>query len=81
MKKEFRETLVAKVLKGLLTGIAKNTPIIGDVVENVVSKDGGPGKIDYRKLVNQLIRLIIFFILVYSFLRGELPLAELLKFQ
>ncbi len=70
-KKPFKETGIGKVLGFVLKSGVKKVPIVGDIVENITSKDGGEGQVDYVKLVNQVIRLIVFLILVWQFLEGS----------
>jgi hypothetical protein len=78
-KKPFKETGIGKVLGFVLKSGVKKIPVVGDLVENITSKDGGEGQVDYAKLVNQTIRLIVFLIMVYLFLKGsgEVTIDEL----
>jgi hypothetical protein len=64
----------------ILSRILRFIPIIGDVKENIKSKDGGVGQLDPSKLVNQAIRLSLFGLMMYLFTKGEIPLAQLLEF-
>lgn len=80
MKKKFKDTAVGKLLGGLAKIVAKNTPVIGDLMDNVTSLDGGEGNLDYRKLASQIIRLVLFGIAVYLFFTGKLSFDELQNF-
>ena len=80
MKKRFKDTVVGKVAGGLLKGITKSIPIVGDVVENVTSADGGTGKVDFTKLATQIIRIVTFGVLVWQFVKGNIPLEHILNF-
>jgi hypothetical protein len=76
MKKPLKETLVFKIAKSL----AAKVPVVGDVIENIESKDGGKGTIDLAKLTNQIIRLVTFAIVVREFVIGNIDLTYLLGF-
>lgn len=80
MKKPFKETIVGKIAKGLATGVTKSIPVVGDVVENITSEDGGKGRIDYKKLATQIIRIVTFAVLVWQFVEGNIPLDKILNF-
>ncbi|GEM_PF-3296439 len=79
-KKPFKETIVAQVGKSLLKGVTRSIPVVGDVVENITSEDGGKGNVDYRKLATQVIRIITFGVLVWQFVKGNIPLDQILNF-
>ena len=58
-RKKLFDTKAGGVLKTVLKGAVKSVPVLGDVVENVQSQDGGEGKLDWNKLGNQVIRILI----------------------
>lgn len=78
--KRFKDTRVGKLAGGLAKGITKSIPVVGDLVENITSQDGGEGVIDYQKMVSQVIRLVTFGILVWQFVKGNIPFENLLNY-
>lgn len=66
-------------MKGLLNLIlnVKNIPIVGDIIENIQSADGGEGKTDWKKLANFIIRMVILVVTTYLIFKGEASIEDL----
>jgi hypothetical protein len=47
-------------------------PVVGDIIENIKSKDGGVGRFFAPKFVKQVIRLAVALATIYLVIRGEL---------
>ena len=62
------------ILKRIGTGILKDTPVLGQLAENIKSEDGGKDKLDRWKLLGSLIIPVI--ILIY-FLQDKISIEVL----
>lgn len=54
-KKPFGQTKIGGFLKKALKGAVSEIPIVGSTVENVLSEEGGKGKLQKTKFAGQLI--------------------------
>ncbi len=83
-KKPFGETLGGRLALGAVriakSVILPHVPVLGDVSENIRSRDGGLGRLDPAKLVTQLIRLVLFGIVLWQFFQGRATFRDLLSF-
>ncbi len=83
-RKPFGETLFGKIAGGVLktatSVIIPHVPLAGDVIENIRSRDGGPGRLDIKKLVTQIIRLILFAVVLWQFFAGKAEMSDLFYF-
>ena len=71
---------MAKALKLILDLVGKLgelTPVVGDVIDNVKSKDGGLGRFFAPRFIKQIIRLIVAIAAVYLVLKGEISIEQL----
>jgi hypothetical protein len=79
-KKKFKDTNFGKGLGGLIKGVAKSTPVLGDIVENLTSQDGGEGRIHFGKLAFQVIRIIVLLFMIYEYYQGNIPLEKIIGY-
>ena len=77
MKKKFKNTRAFRILAAAARVAAKKVPVVGELVENVESKDRGVGRLDPDKLVNQLIRLTLLVVAIRQYSKGNLSLHSL----
>ncbi len=54
-KKKFNETTVGRVLGGVLRGAVRELPLVGGVIDNIQSPEGGTGRIKASELTGQII--------------------------
>jgi hypothetical protein len=52
-------------------------PVVGDIVENVQSKDGGVGRFLTVKYVKQVTRLVVALVILYLIIKGEASIEDL----
>ena len=70
-KKKFFDTKFGGILKSVAKGAAKSVPVIGDVMDNIESQDAGQGNIDWNKLGNQAIRILVLLAILFGLLETE----------
>lgn len=68
------------ILKQIFTIVGEVTPIIGDVVDNIKSKDGGVGRFFTPRFIKQVTRLIITIACVYLLVKGDISIEQLEEF-
>lgn len=68
------------ILKQILGLIGELTPVVGDVIENVKSQEGGVGRFFTPRFIKQVTRLIIACAAIYLFASGKIGIAELQEF-
>jgi hypothetical protein len=78
MKKPFKETKIGQALAVILPALAKKLPVIGALIENHQSADGGVGTIQTGKAWNDMIRLAIFGFMLFEYYRGNLSIEAVL---
>lgn len=71
---------ILRVLLGLVEKLSEYTPLIGDVVENVKSKDGGVGRFFAPRFIKQVIRLVLVALGAYLVIKGDITVDELESF-
>ncbi len=54
-KKKFKETTVGKVLGGVIRGAIRELPIVGGVIDNFQSPEGGTGQLKGSELTGQIL--------------------------
>ena len=54
-KKPFGQTKIGGILKSVLKGAVSEIPFVGGTIENVLSEEGGKGKLEKTKFAGQLI--------------------------
>lgn len=69
----FTKKAVASAIKRVVLGIVKETPIIGQIHDNIQSQDGGEGSFDWWKLIGSLLPLAL---LAY-FVAGKISMEQL----
>lgn len=64
----------------ILKELAQFLPIVGDVVDNVKSKDGGVGRLLKPRLVKQVIRILLTLIAFYLLIKGDITPEQVDEF-
>ena len=57
--------------------LLRSVPLVGEIVENVRSKDAGTGRLDWEKILTLVIRLVTLVIALVLFLKGDISLVQL----
>jgi|TARA_R110000822_G_C15037931_1_gene464975 hypothetical protein len=65
------------MLKVLLRIIEGSIPLVGDVLENVKSQEGGPGKFVTARFVKTVIKLLVTIAACYLFMKGQIGVDEI----
>lgn len=52
-------------------------PVVGEVIENIQSKDGGVGRFFAPKFIKQIIRLLTAGVVLYLIIKGEASMEDL----
>ena len=71
----FKNQAIFSAAKRIGAGILKETPILGQIYDNIKSDDGGHGKFDWYKLIGSLVPITI---LLY-YLSGKISMEVLEK--
>jgi ABC-type protease/lipase transport system fused ATPase/permease subunit len=71
---------ILRVLLGLVEKLTEYTPLVGDVIENVKSKDGGVGRFFAPRFIKQIIRLVLVALGAYLVIKGDITVDELESF-
>lgn len=64
-------------MRKLIQLVGKFIPLVGNIIDNVKSKDRGEGNLEGGKLILSIIRLIITCLIVYLILKGEASVDDL----
>lgn len=64
----------------ILKQLAEFIPVVGDVVDNVKSKDGGVGRLLKPRLVKQIIRVLLTLIAFYLLIKGDITPEQVDEF-
>ena len=64
----------------ILKQLSEFVPIVGDVVDNVKSKDGGVGSLLKPRMVKQIIRLALTLIAFYLLIKGDIAPEQVDEF-
>lgn len=62
---------------GLLKLIPELLPVVGNVIDNIKSSDGGEGKVFTPKLIKSLVRLVGLIAITYLIATGKADVSDL----
>lgn len=68
------------ILKQVLGTLLELIPVVGDVVDNVKSQDGGVGRFLTPRFLKQMVRVIVVIAAVVFFLKGDISIEQFEEF-
>jgi len=74
--------LIKFLSKPLISGLLKSIPFgIGSVAGNVLSEHKGVGNVDQKELAPQLLKILIYVVLLYLIFNGKLSFEEASQYK
>ena len=65
-----------KKLKKIGQLLFRSVPLVGEIVENLRSKDAGTGKLDWEKIITLVIRLMVLVTALVLLTKGKITFDE-----
>ena len=65
-----------KKLKKIGQLLFRSVPLVGEIVENLRSKDAGTGKLDWEKIITLVIRLMLLVTALIMLIKGKITFNE-----
>ena len=65
-----------KKIKKIGQLLFRSVPLVGEIVENLRSKDAGTGKLDWEKIITLVIRLMLLVTALVLLIKGKITFNE-----